>query len=65
MNLGNVLNWANAILLEGFKDLANMYKLTSQDQQYNDLKTAYTAINQNAKLKEYYKRQLGNISNFD
>lgn len=39
MNLGNVLNWANAILLEGFKDdVLSGYKKLGYDTE--DKKTA-------------------------
>lgn len=64
MNLGNVLNWANSILLEGFKDeVLNGYKKLGYDTEDKKLLTAIKTLNAENEIKELVKRDVGKVPN--
>lgn len=64
MNLGNVLNWANAILLEGFKDdVLSGYKKLGYDTEDKKLLSAIKTLNTENEIKELIKREIGKVPN--
>lgn len=64
MNLGNILNWANAILLERFKDdVLNGYKKLGYDTEDNRLLTAIKTLNSENQIKELIKKDVGKVPN--